>query len=121
MRTIKFECNCDNQMEFETMLNTVHNAITGFNFEVGARLWYTLDGLNKAIMVEYQMTTKDCRELVENDNEPDWFVAYEVKDEDDYDCSKEIFIEAAEENIIFAELENAMLDFAKFVCEKFYK
>lgn len=121
MKTVKFDCNCTNEEEFKQMLDEIHNEEWGTNFEVGARLWYTLTESNKTIMIEYQIATKDCRELVENDNEPDWFVAYEVKDENDDDCSKEIFEGETMSNIKFAELENLMLDFAKFVYETFYK
>lgn len=121
MTIVRFDCNCKNENDFSTMLNEVHNeGDWGTNFEVGARLWYTLDGLNKAIMVEYQITTKDCKEMVENDSEPDWLVAYEVKNENDNDVSKEIFMVETENNVKLADLENCMLDFAKIVKEKFY-
>ena len=117
---MKFDCNCNNELEFREMVEEIHDAKDGFNFEVGARLWYTPDGFNKTIMVEYQVTTKECKELVENDDEPDWLTAYEVDDEDDDDCSDEIFTETIETNIKLAGLEDSMLDFAKNVYKRFY-
>ena len=95
---VKFECNCTNETEFAEMLNEVHNAKWGYNFEIGARLWYIPEGFDKAIMVEYQITTQECKELVENEDEPDWLTAYEVDDMNDYDCSDEIFTETIESN-----------------------
>lgn len=117
---MRFECNCKNEFEFQNMLDEVHNEKWGTNFEIGARLWYTPNGFNKTIMVEYQITTKDCKELVENDDEPDWLTGYEVDDENDDDCSDEIFTETIETNIKLKELEDSMLDFAKYIYKKFY-
>ena len=117
---MRFDCNCTNEMEFAEMVNEVHDAKWGTNFEVCARLWYTPEELGKSIMVEYQVTTMECKELVENDDEPDWLTAYEVDDENDDDCSDEIFMEAIETNIKLCGLQEAMLDFAKSVFERFY-
>ena len=117
---MKFECNCTNEIEFNNMVSKIHNEKQKTNFEVGARLWYTPDGFSESIMVEYQVTTKDCKELVENDDEPDWLTAYEVDNENDYDCSYEIFTETIETNIKFSGLEESMLDFAKSVHKRFY-
>ena len=116
---MKFDCNCNNELEFRKMVDKIHDAKDGFNFEVGARLWYAPDGFNKTIMVEYQVTTRECRELLENDDEPDWLTAYEVDDENDDDVSYEIFTETIEE-IKLVGLENSMLDFANRVYERFY-
>lgn len=118
---MKFDCNCKNEMEFADMVNEVHDAKWGTNFEVCARLWYKPNGFDKTIMVEYQVTTRECRELVENDDEPDWLTAYEVDDENDDDCSDEIFTETIETNIKLHGLKDAMFDFAKGVFERFYK
>ncbi len=118
---MKFDCNCKNEIEFAEMVNEVHDEECGFNFEVGARLWYTPDGFDKSIMVEYQITTRERKKLLESDDEPDWLTAYEVDDEDDDDCSDEIFTETIETNRKLHGLQEAMLDFAKYVCERFYK
>lgn len=116
---MKFSCNCKNETEFRTMVDEVHNEKWGTNFEIGARLWFTPDKLDKTIMVEYQITTKDCKEMLKNDDEPDWLTAYEVNDENDDDVSYEIFTETIED-IKLMGLENSMLDFAKSVYERFY-
>lgn len=117
---LRFECNCKTDAELAEMLNEAHKAENGFNFEIGARLWYTPEGLDKTIMVEYDMTTQECRDLVENQDEPDWFTAYEVDDEQDYDCSAEIFTETTDDYISVSDLKKAMTDFAKRVFERFY-
>lgn len=118
---MKFDCNCKNDMEFVQMVNDVHDEKCGVNFEVGARLWYTPEGFDKSIMVEYQITTRECKEMLENDDEPDWLTAYEVDDENDDDCSEEIFIEAIESNFKLRGIKESMEDFAKSVFERFYK
>ena len=49
------------------------------------------------------------------------FVDSEIKDdENDDDCSDEIFTETIEANIKLKELEDSMLDFAKYIYKKFY-
>ena len=117
---MRFECNCNNESEFIKMMDTVHNERGGFNFEVGARLWYTPEGLGKTIMVEHQISTQTLKDLTEDD-EPDWLTAYEVDDEEDDDCSDELFTETIENNIKFAGLQNAMEDFAEMVFKRCYK
>lgn len=117
---IRFECNCKTDIEFARMIYEIHKAETGVNFEIGARLWYTPEGLGKTIMVEYDMTTQDCRDLVENQDEPDWLTAYEVDDEQDCDCSNEIFTETTDNYISISALKEAMTDFAKEVYQRFY-
>ena len=114
---MRFECNCTNEAEFRKMVVECRNEDCGFNFEVGARLWYTPEGEDFTIMVEYQIVTETCRKMFEEDDEPDWFTAYYVDDENDYDCSEEIWTEAIE-NFTLVGLQNAMLDFAKIVYEE---
>ena len=116
---MKFSCNCRNETDFKTMLDEVHNEEWGTNFEVGARLLFTPDGLDKTIMVEYQITTRDCKEMLENKDEPDWLTAYEVDDENDTDVTYEIFTDTIKD-IKLVGLENSMLDFAKNVYKRFY-
>ena len=116
---MKFSCNCKNETEFSRMVDEVHNKECGTSFEVGARLWYTPDRFDKTIMVEYQITTSDCKELLENEDEPDWFTAYEVNDDNDNDVTYEIFTETIED-IKLTGLENSMLNFAKSVYKRFY-
>ena len=114
---MRFECNCTNETEFRKMVDECRSEDCGFNFEVGARLWYTPEGIDFAIMVEYQITTETCRKLTEEDDEPDWFTVYAVDDEDDYDCSEEMWTEAIEDFTLIG-LQNAMLDCAKRVYEE---
>ena len=114
---MRFECNCKNETEFRTMVEYCRKEAIGWNFEVGARLWWTPDGCDFTIMVEYQITTESCRQLLENDDEPDWFTAYEVGDEDDDDCSVEVWSEAIEDYTLNG-LQNAMLEFAQRVYEE---
>lgn len=117
---MRFDCNCKNEKDFKKMMDEIHNAKCGTNFEVAARLWYTPEGFDRTIMVEHQVTTRECKELVENDNEPDWLTAYEVDDEQDDDCSDEIFTETIEDNIKLAGLKESMLDFTKKVYAEYY-
>ena len=112
---LKFECNCKSEDEFAELMKGIHEGESGYNFEIAARLWYKPDGIEDAIMVELQVTTKDCRELVENDDEPDWLTAYKVKNECDYNCSGEIGMSESLEDVKFSDLKDTMLDFAKRV------
>lgn len=109
---MRFECNCANEVEFRKMITECRSEDCGWNFEIGARLWYTPEGEDFSIMVEYQITTETCRKLTEEDDEPDWFTAYYVDDENDNDCSAEIWSEAIEDFTLIG-LQHAMLDFAK--------
>lgn len=114
-----FRCNCTNEEEFAKMLDAIHKDDSGWNFAVGARLWYTPYGSNKTIMVEYQVTTDTAKQLV-GDDEPDWLEAYEVDDENDYSCSHTIDVESISPDIKFCDLGKDMLDFAKSIVKKFY-
>ena len=115
---MRFECNCTNEVEFRQMVEECHKAECGFNFEIGARLWYTPEGEDFSIMVEYQITTETCKKnFYEDEDEPDWFVAYYVDDENDDDCSAEIWSEAIEDFTLVG-LQNEMLDFAKRVYDE---
>ena len=105
---MRFECNCTNEVEFRKMVEECQKEDCGFNFEVGARLWYTPEGKDFTLMVEYQITTETCRKLLEDNDEPHWFVIYAVCDENDYDCSEEIWCEPADE-LELADLQDAML------------
>ena len=118
---MRFDCNCTNETEFEQMVDEIHEETLGYNYEIGARLWYTPKGFSKTIMVEYQVSTKTCREVTEDNDEPDWLTAYEVDDENDCDCSNEIFTETIETNIKLNGLKEAMLDFAESVYKRFYQ
>lgn len=112
---MRFECHCETELDFKEMIDKIHEEKSGVNFEVGARLWQTSPDGGKTIMVEYQVTTKECKELVENDDEPDWLTAYAVDDEQDDDCSEEIFTETIETNIKLTGLNSAMAEFAEKV------
>lgn len=117
---MRFECNCTNEAEFRCMVDEIRDEKCGFNFEIGARLWYTPEGFDKSIMVEYEVATKDNRELLEDDNAPDWLTAYEVNNEEDDDCSDQIDTETIDSEIRFDALEKTMLDFAKKIFEECY-
>lgn len=110
---MKFECNCSDEQEFEEMLKDIREDDSGWDFGVGARLWYSPEGYDRAIMVEYQVTTQSCRNLTGEPDEPDWLTGYLVDDEMDDDVSHEIFSETIEENIKLHGLKNAMPDFAR--------
>ncbi len=116
---MKFECNCKNEKEFAEMINAIHKEDSGWNFEVGARLWYTPDGWDKTIMVEYQITTDTAKQLV-GDDEPDWLDAYEVDNEDDDSCERHIDVESISSDIKFCDLGGVMLDFAKRIVKECY-
>lgn len=110
---MKFECNCKTEETFRQMVDETHKSY-GFDFEVGARLWYTPNGWNTSIMIEFQISTQSRRDALDSEDEPDWFTAYEVGDENDTDVSMEIFTEAVED-FKLAALKDEMLDFAKRV------
>lgn len=110
---MKFVCNCSNESEFERMVEDIRKEDAGYNFEVGARLWYTPEEYDRAIMVEYQVCTQSCRDLFGESDVTDWLTAYLVDDELDDDVSHEIFSETIEENIRLLGLKDAMPDFAK--------
>jgi hypothetical protein len=112
---VRIEINCNRESQFQKMMDEIHNSKSDFNFEVAARLWYTENDIT--VMVEHQVTTKTCKELVEDDSEPDWLTGYLVENEYDLDCSDEIFTETIEDNIKLQGLKDSMLDFAK-VCIK---
>lgn len=124
---LKFECNCRTEEEFTEMMDSVHNAENGVNFEVGARLWYRPEGTNDIIMVEHQISTRTAALALNEDdpewdglNEPDWLTAYEVDDEFDDDVSQEIFTETIEDNITLHCLKDEMREFAQRVFDRFY-
>lgn len=110
---MRFECNCTNEQEFEKMLEDIRAEDAGWNFEVGARLWFTPEGFENSVMVEYQAATKSCQDLFPDEHEPDWLTAYLVADEMDDCVSIEICSELIEENPSLEDLKGAMLDFAK--------
>ena len=115
---MRFECNCKNETEFRTMVESCRNEDAGWNFEIGARLWYTPEDKDFSIMVEYQITTETCQKnFYEDEDEPDWFTAYCVDDEYDDDPSAEIWSEAIEDYTL-SGLQNAMLEFAQRVYEE---
>ena len=114
---MRFECNCTNETEFRRMVEDCRKEDAGWNFEIGARLWWTPEGEDFAIMVEYQITTETERKLIEEPDEPDWFMAYCVDDEFDDDPSAQIWGEAIEDFTLVG-LQNAMLDFAKRVYDE---
>lgn len=116
----RFECSCETDAELAKMIDALHKTNSGFNYEIGSRLWYTPEGLDKTIMVEFDVATQDCRDLNENPDAPDWFTAYEVNDDQDYDCSDEIFTDVADNHISVCGLQEAMLEFAKNVFNRFY-
>ena len=118
---MKFECCCKTDSGLKAIIDDIHSEKCGTNFEVCARLWYSSEYFGKTIMVEYQVTTQECRELTENEDEPDWFTAYEVDDEEDDDCSDEIFTATTDNYADIRSLEEAMGDFAKEVFQRFYK
>ncbi len=114
---MKFECNCKNEEQFREMVDELHEAKTGFNFEIGARLWFSQD--DKTVMVEYDVATQDCKELLDDDeSEPDYLSAYWVKDENDYDCSCEVDTVSIDTDISLTDLNKEMLDYAKEVLQK---
>lgn len=113
---MRFECNCTNEVEFRQMVEECRKEDCGWNFEVGARLWYTPEGKDFTLMVEYQIMTKTWRKDFGEDDEPDWFTVYAVDDENDSDCSEEVWTEAIEDFTLIG-LQNAMLDCAKEVYE----
>lgn len=116
---MKFECNCKSDKELANLINAMHKADSGFNFEVVARLWHTPADYSKTVMVEFQVATQTCRNITENEDEPDWFTAYEVEGEHDNDCSCEIFTETSDDYISLSGLKAAMEDFAEEVVTRF--
>lgn len=113
---MRMEINCRRESQFQEMMKEIHNSKCGLNFQVAARLWYTENDIT--VMVEHQVTTMTCKELVEDDSEPDWLTGYLVKNEYDLNCKYEVFTETIEDNIKLSGLKESMLDFAKRCIEK---
>lgn len=109
---MKFECNCKTDRELREALAEIHNAEWGTNFEVVARLWYT-GADNDTVMVEFQVTTMECRKLVEDMEEPDWIAAYSVENEDDDNPVCEVYLDPTDPIDSIEELKAAMLAVAK--------
>lgn len=86
--TMRFETNCTNDIALITATESIHNTDNGFNFEVIARLWYTVD--KTTIMTEYQVSTLTLKKMLEDESFEDCIVAYKVADADDTDCRNEI-------------------------------
>lgn len=109
----RFVCNCSSEKDFFEMLDNIRTSNTGYNFEVAARLWYTTADANSTIMIEYQVATKDCRELLEDEYAPDWLTAYAVKDMKDTDVRHEICTQTANKFKNIDALRAEMLLFAR--------
>ena len=118
---MKFDCCLKNNRTFAEDCEKIRNAETGYNYEVVARLWFKPDDAEVVVMVEYQIATKDCRNLTGEKDEPDWFAAYLVKDEDDSDCSHEVNNATAGRYASIESLCIEMLDFAVATAKRFSK
>ena len=116
---MKFECNCTSPESLRELWENTRSEHTGFAFEVAARLWYTPDGWNRSILVEYQITTASGREMAENPEEPDYFTAYEVENENDMGCSIEIASIGIDNHVSFDNLVSQMMDFVKEIVMEF--
>lgn len=114
---MKFECNPTTTAEYNTMLNGIHAAENGTFFEVAARLWYTTPDSRRTVMVEYQITTREGRKMVDNPKEPDYFTAYEVTSEQDDNVSHELCSDATAEYLPFFNLREIMLNYAQSVAD----
>lgn len=108
----KFECNCHSEQDLAECLDEIRTEKSGWNYLEVARLWHKPAGCDKTIMVEYQVATLDCRELTENEDVSDWLTAYEVENEDDYDCSNEIATDTVDSNIQLSDLRGVMCNYA---------
>ena len=108
--TMKFECECKTDNEFRQMVEQIHgiNGKDAHNWEVGATFWITT--MNETLMVEYQITTAHGRE--DDPNEPDWFSAYRVENEEDDDADNEIATMPVGSFDSMTELKDAMVAYA---------
>lgn len=86
--TMRFETNCTNDKALIIATESIHNTDNGFNFEVIARLWYTVG--ETTIMTEYQVSTLTLKKMLEDESFEDCIAAYKVADADDTDCRNEI-------------------------------
>lgn len=109
----RFVCSCSSEKDFFEMIDNIRASKTGYNFEVAARLWHTTEDTKITVMVEHQIATADCRELLEDQYAPDWLTAYVVKDMKDKDCSHEIYTQTANRFKNIDSLRAEMLLFAR--------
>ena len=90
------------------------------NYEQAARLFYD-DEKGNCVMIELQVPTYEQMELLEVSREEmdiPWLDAYEVKDMQDYDASKEIYSGIGNGEVItFDNAEELMLKLAQEICE----
>ena len=118
---MKFKMNyydvLETEEDFRALVNDLHNEDGGWNFLESCRMWGTNDK-GETFMVEHQCTTKTAIEIIESENpteEPDWLTVYLVKDEEDYDCSKQVYTETVDNNISLEELKKRMVELIKEV------
>lgn len=119
-RYILLECNCQTEETFRAMLDETHQADAGFNFEIGARLWYSPHGSSEVIMVEYQISTKTLKKIVENEDEPDWLTAYAVTQIGNTSVDNELSTTPID-NVSLKELKDTMVAFALETAETTYE
>ena len=114
----RFEWNyarIKDETTFNQLVEDLKNEEIGVNYEQGARLFYK--GKNGVVMIELQIPTKDMIDLTE-ENEVPWLDAYEVKDMEDYDASKEIYTGIGNGVVItYDNVEALMLQLASELCD----
>ena len=91
------------------------------NYEQAARLFYQHDN-GECVMIELQVPTYELMTLCEYTKEEvdaPWLEAFEVKDMQDYDASKEIYTGIGNGDVItFDNAEELMLTLAKEMFEE---
>lgn len=109
---MRFNCDCESNKDLLEMINEIHNDDDkhGVNWEVGARLW--VSNLTETIMIEYQIMTERGKRNMESPDEPDWFTAYLVRNEEDDSTDREIDTIGVGEFTKLQELEDVMNKYA---------
>ena len=114
----RFEWNYDikDQKDFDDFVSKCKAEGVLVNYEQAARLFY--EGKTGTVMVELQVPTKEMIDLTEEDENP-WLDAYEVKDLQDYDASKEIYTGIGKGVMVtYENAEQLMLSLAKELCDE---
>ena len=114
----RFEWNYDikDQKAFDDFVSKCKAEGELVNYEQAARLFY--EGKTGTVMVELQVPTKEMIDLTEEDENP-WLDAYEVKDLQDYDASKEIYTGIGKGVMVtYENAEQLMLSLAKELCDE---
>ena len=115
VKQMKFACKYKTDRKYRKIVDKIHYDNLGTDSLNIAKLWYSPVGYNKMILVEHRILTKGCEILNESDDDADWLIAYEVKNEKDENRLNELLAETIDSEASLSELKESMADFAERV------